>query len=59
MKQDEFDKIATNVMSILMDKFERDGMSPGATLAAALTMTVFASELSERLYSCDEIEIER
>lgn len=59
MKQKEFDKISMEVMSTLMDRLERDGMSPNATLAAALTMTIFLSKLSERLFSCDEIEIER
>ena len=58
MNKEEFSKITAEVISDMANEFEADGMSGNVLIAAILTMSLYASKLTERLYDSEELAIE-
>lgn len=59
MNKRDFQQITTEVIADILQKFEAEGMSGNAAMAATLTMSLYASHLTYRLFDCNEIVIEK
>lgn len=60
MNRDEFRSISSEVIADIIEDMEKEGLSANSAVITTLTLTLFSSKLSERLFEkSDSLEIER